>query len=241
MPMAKALLFDLDGTLLPMNTDEFVKHYMRALAPQVKDFLDPEQFGKVLWAATGKMIKNTDPQLTNEEVFVEHFVKNTGIQRSDIWPTFDRFYEEHFQHLKKHTFPTELSKEIVHIAKEQGRKIVVATNPVFPKAAIYERLNWLGMKDFPFDLVTVYEESHFCKPQPQYFQEILEKIGVIPEQAVMVGNDVQEDMVASKVGLHTYLVTDYLIDRGQPSYEVDQKGTLNDLYYQLKNQEGIFA
>lgn len=166
--MAKALLFDLDGTLLPMNTDQFIEQYMRALAPNVASFLDPKAFIKIIWESTNDMIKNTDHNLTNEQVFIDSFVKRTGIQQSDIWPTFVRFYEEEFPLLKIHTNPSPLSKEIVEIAKEQGRKVVIATNPVFPKAAIYERLKWLDLLDFPFDLVTVYEESHFCKPQPKY-------------------------------------------------------------------------
>jgi len=239
--MSKALLFDLDGTLLPMNTDEFVKRYMMELAPHVKDFLSQDEFLKVLWEGTNAMIRNTDPKLTNEEVFIDYFVKNTSIQKNDIWPIFDRFYAEHFSVLKKHTNPLEISKEIVRIAKEQGRKVVIATNPVFPKAAIYERLNWLGLLDFPFDLITVYEESHFCKPQPEYFKEILTKIEMSAEDVVMIGNDMQEDMVASQVGIKTYLVSDNIIDRGQPIYPITQTGTLDELLAQLKAKEGIFS
>lgn len=238
--MGKAILFDLDGTLLPMDTEAFVHHYMQAIVPHVKDFLPPDKFLKVLWEATNTMIENVDPNLTNEEVFTDYFVEKSGINRSDIWPTFDKFYEEHFPLLKKHTSPTTLSKEIVKIAKEQGYHVVIATNPVFPKAAIHERLNWLELIDFPFDMVTVYEESHYCKPQPNYFKEILDTLGVKPEDGIMIGNDIQEDMVASKLGMKTYLVTDYIIDRGSPNYQIDQKGTLEELHQQLKNKEGIF-
>lgn len=239
--MAKALLFDLDGTLLPMKTNEFVESYIGALVPHITDFLHPDKFVKVLWDSTSEMIKNADENLTNEEVFTQHFIEKTGIPKAEIWPTFDRFYEDHFPKLKQYSYPTDISKEIIHIAKEQGRKIVIATNPIFPKSAIYERLNWIGLMDFPFDLVTVYEESHFCKPQPRYFLEILNKIGVEAKDAIMVGNDMREDMIASQIGLDTYLVTDYLIDRGTPIYEPSQSGTLSDLRNQINNKEGIFS
>ena len=157
--MGKAILFDLDGTLLPVDTDRFVEQYMRAIAPQVQNFFEhPGEFTKILWESTHEMIRNDDPNLTNQDVFTKSFLEKTGIQKSDIWPIFDRFYEDHFPKLKEYTEPTGISREIVQIAKEQGRKVLIATNPVFPRAAIYERLKWLELEDFPFDLVTVYEE-----------------------------------------------------------------------------------
>ena len=57
----------------------------------------------------------------------------------------------------------------------------------------------------------------------------------------MVGNDVQEDMVASELGLKTYLVTDYTIDRGKSNYKIDQRGTLTQLKDQIGEKQGIFA
>lgn len=239
--MAKTLLFDLDGTLLPMDTDKFVEYYMMALVPHVKDFLPADKFMKVLWDSTIEMIKNVDENHTNEEVFIKYFLEKTGLKKEEIWPTFDQFYIDHFPKLKQYTDPKSISKEIVNIAKDQGRKIVIATNPVFPQAAIYERLNWLGLNDFPFDLVTVYEESHFCKPQPNYYKEVLEKVEVQPEDAIMIGNDIQEDMVASKLGMNTYLVTDYIIDRGNPTYNIDQQGTLEELKNHIQTKQGIFS
>ena len=241
LKVGKALLFDLDGTLLPMDTDAFVKEYMKAIAPHIGNHLDTETFLKVLWGGTREMITNLDPNLTNEQVFKAYFTKNTGIEEKEIWPVFDQFYQEHFPMLKEHTSPSNLSKEIIKIAKEQGRKIAVATNPVFPKAAIYERLKWLELDDYPFDHVTVYENSHFCKPNREYFQEILDRIGGIPEDTVMIGNDIQEDMVASQLGMKTFLVTDYLIDRGEPVYNIDQKGTLEELKQYIESKEGIFS
>ncbi len=239
--MAKAILFDLDGTLLPVDTDQFVEHYMMAIVPYIKDYIDPNKFLKILWDSTHEMMKNTDGNLTNEEVFTKHFLAKTGFNKEDIWPVFDRFYEEHFPSLVRHTKPTELAKEIIHTAKNQDRKIVIATNPVFPKTAIYERLNWLGLVEFPFDMVTVYEESHFCKPHSHYFNEILDHLGMKAEDTIMVGNDIQEDMVASKLGMETFLVTDYVINRGEPTYQISQEGTLSELKEQINSKVGIFS
>lgn len=238
--MSKAILFDLDGTLLPVDTHKFVEHYTNELIPYIQDYFNPKEFIKLLWASTNEMMNNDDPNLTNEEVFTKHFLEKSKLEKDTIWPVFDKFYENHFPRLKKYSDPSTISREIVQIAKEQGRKVVIATNPVFPEVAIYERLRWLELDDIDFDLVTTYESSHFCKPQINFFKEILDKVGVSPDEAIMVGNDVQEDMVASEIGLNTYLVTDYLIDRGSPNYNIDQRGTLVDLRNDLLNKEGIF-
>lgn len=238
--MSKAILFDLDGTLLPVDTHKFVEHYTNELIPYIQDYIDPKEFIKFLWASTNEMMSNDDPNLTNQEVFTKHFLENSKLEKAAIWPVFDDFYENHFPRLKKHTEPNTISREIVQIAKEQGRKVIIATNPVFPEVAIYERLRWLELDNIAFDLVTTYEDSHFCKPQIKFFQEILAKVEVNPEEAIMIGNDVQEDMVASEIGINTYLVTDYLIDRGNPNYYIDQRGTLADLKNDLVNREGIF-
>jgi len=71
---------------------------------------------------------------------------------------------------------------------------------------------------------------HACKPQPEYYQEILDLLRVDAAECMMVGNDAQEDMAASVAGLRTYLVEGpYLIDRGNPRYEPDYRGTLLEL------------
>ncbi|MGD9677630.1 MAG: HAD family hydrolase [Vulcanibacillus sp.] len=239
--MSKALLIDLDGTLLQADTEEFVKQYMKSLTFYIKDYYNPEKFIQAIWESTEEMIKNLDSNLTNKEVFSNHFIEKSGVIDSEVWPLFERFYLEQFPKLKGLISTTTISKNIVEIAKKQGRKVVVATNPLFPKDAIVERLRWLELDNFPFDLITAFEDSHFCKPHVLYFEEILDKISTKPEDAIMIGNDMQEDMVASELGMSTYLVKDYLIDRGSRSYTVNQSGTLVELKEQLQKKIGVFC
>lgn len=238
----KAVLFDLDGTLLPMDTEGFVKMYLKSLAPYVSHFIQPEKLVEIIWKATDIMIANKEKDRTNEEVFIEAFVQLSGIEKEVIWPTFDRFYEEEFPKLHIYTNPIpELSRKVVQAAVDRGYKVAIATNPVFPGAAIRERVRWAGLADFPFEWVTVYEETHFCKPNPEYFIEITERLGVRPEECVMVGNDHQEDLVASVAGLKTYYIDQHRIDRGQPAYTPDGEGSMQDLLRDLKEHKGIFA
>ncbi|MCF6094600.1 HAD family hydrolase [Microaerobacter geothermalis] len=237
----KAILFDLDGTLLPMDTDGFIEKYLQLLAPRVAHIIEPKDFVKQLWASTHEMIKNNDPNTTNEQVFTEHFLKNTHLKREIIWPIFDHFYREIFPILKEHTNPTPLSRNIVETALDRGYKIAIATNPVFPREAIVHRMRWAEVDDLPFDWVTVYEESHFCKPNPNYYIEVANQLNIHPENCIMVGNDIQEDMVAGKTGMRTYLVRDYLIDRGNMAYHRDDEGSLEDLHNQLATGKSIFS
>ncbi len=239
--MTKALLIDLDGTILQADTEEFVKQYMKSLTFYIKDYYHPEKFIKDIWESTEEMINNLDSNYTNKDIFSKHFLKKAGVSHSEVWPLFDKFYLEHFPKLKEHVIPTPISKDIVDIAKKQGRKVVIATNPLFPKDAIVERLRWLELEESLFDLITSYEDSHFCKPHRHYFQEILEKIETKPEDAIMIGNDMQEDMVASELGISTYLVKDYFIDRGTSKYTVNQSGTLVQLKNHLENNIGLFS
>ncbi|MFC0560288.1 HAD family hydrolase [Halalkalibacter alkalisediminis] len=239
--LAKALLFDLDGTLLPMDTDQFIKHYIAELAKRMESLMDPNEFVKALLTGTAAMIKNRESTKTNEQVFEETFLPLTSLQKEEIWPVLDDFYESIFPTFSHLTKPTKLAKQVVEEAIKQGYKVAVATNPLFPKSAIYHRLTWAEIDELPFELVTVYENMAFTKPHQEYYQEISNRLSVTPEECMMIGNDKQEDMVASSIGMKTFLVEGHVIDRGEPSFLIDDYGTLEDLYNKLKKQEGLFS
>jgi HAD superfamily hydrolase (TIGR01549 family) len=234
------ILFDLDGTLLEMRTEPFVKSYLKELGRYISDRYDAEKLLALILDATKAMIMDQRPDKTNEQVFVEYFAAHSGLDKDEVWPVFDAFYRDVFPTLSHLTYPSPWAKKIVEAAKRQGYRVAVATNPVFPRTAIHSRLAWIELSPEDFDLVTVYEESHFTKPNPGYFREICAKLGVHPEECIMVGNHMQEDMVASQLGMKTFLVTDWLEDRGEPQYHVDQRGTLAELYEAIENRTGVF-
>jgi HAD superfamily hydrolase (TIGR01549 family) len=239
--MSKVILFDLDGTLLPMDTDAFVKDYLAQLAPRVAHIIDPQQFLKALWAGTEAMIRNFEHEKTNEQVFEETFLQLVKLKKEDIWPTLDDFYTNVFPTLSYLASPTPLARIVVEAAIKQGYRVAVATNPVFPKAAIYERLKWAGVADIPFEVVTVYENSAFTKPHTQYYQEICDRLEVNPRDCIMIGNDKQEDLAAAQIGMKTFLVEGHVIDRGEPLFSIDDHGTLEQLHEKLLNKEGVFS
>lgn len=227
--MFKAVFFDLDGTLLPLDLEIFVHRYFKALAPFFTDKVEPQKFVKELMLATEAMINNTG-NISNEEAFMQKFLPAIGQEKEEMYPLFEKFYEKEFPKLKEYAGHSELAEKIVGQAVAKGYRVILATNPIFPEMATRHRMEWAGISHLPWELVTTYENSRFCKPNPKYFQEICSKMSLTPQECLMVGNDVQEDLVAGTLGMQTFLVTDCLIDRGKPVYKPDYHGTLEEFY-----------
>lgn len=230
-------LFDLDGTLLNIEVDEFLKYYFGALSQKFNDLCEnQDQFIKVLSKSTEKMIKN-DGSKTNQQAFMEDFMQRIGIKEKKearkIKERFDNFYQREFTELDKYF---ELDKEtpsyIINYLKRKGKKLVLATNPLFPVEAVEARLKWVNIDPNDFELITNYENMSYAKPNPDYYKEILEKISENPENCLMVGNDLSEDAVASKLGIKTLIIENKLIERRQEDKKADLniawQGSLNE-------------
>lgn len=228
MEKYKAVLFDLDGTLLPMDTNHFIENYLKLLAGKVSHIISPETFIPNLLKSTEVMIVNNDPEKTNEQVFMEDFVPRIGEKAEELLAVIEEFYNTDFALLEKSAQSNSVASEILTILADKNIEFILATNPVFPLQAIKERMRWAGIEEFSFKLITSYENMHYCKPKVEYYQEILHKTQLSGEECLMVGNDVQEDLIAANTGMETFLVTDYLIDKSDGNYKADYKGTLEE-------------
>jgi len=229
----KALLFDLDGTLLGMDWRVFISEYLKSLSAQFVDLMEPEVFSTRLMAATQVMVDSQDPSKTNEETFIDAFFAGLEVTPEELMPRFDAFYLNQFPKLARYTEAIPEARDVILAALDLGLMVVVATNPVFPKEAIFERMRWAKIEDLPFRLVTSYEFMHYCKPHQTYYREILDILGLAPNDCLMVGNDVEEDLPAGLLGMKTFLADRYLISRGELCYEPDGRGSLLDLKMQL--------
>ena len=206
----KAILFDMDGTLLPMDQNVFMKQYFGEMAKVLSPLgLAPEAVAPTIWAGTKAMMKNTG-ELTNDEVFWQVFTQVSGLDAAPFRPAADAFYSNQFHRARAATAENPLAVEAVRVAREKAQKVVLATNPLFPMVGQKSRMGWVGLKPEDFDLVTSYETDRYCKPNPAYFLDVCRRIGVKPEECVMIGNDETEDMAAATAaGIPAcFLVTD---------------------------------
>lgn len=214
--MMKAVLFDLDGTLLPMDNEYFTKCYLKLLGKKFYELgYDGEKAIKGVWNGLKHMVGN-DGNISNEEAFWKGFDQVMASEmkhdRTQLNTLLLGFYQNEFHDAKAATTPSHLSKEIVEKVKQAGYQVILATNPIFPKEAVLSRLSWIDLTQEDFDYMTTYETSHYCKPNPDYYKEILENCNLQPEECVMIGNDVNEDIIpTSSLQIPTYLVKDYQI------------------------------
>jgi FMN phosphatase YigB (HAD superfamily) len=226
--MIKHVLFDLDGTLIHFDHILFVKNYVSLLSKKLAHLTDPIKFSEQLLTATGLMIQSTDGSKTNAEIFWDYLNTNTKLPKETLDPLIESFYDNDFEQLKEIVTVPEILPIINKIIKK-NIPITVATNPVFPMKAVKNRLAWAGLQDIDFQLITTYESSHYCKPSLLYFQEIADTLRAKPEECLMIGNDVSEDLAAGKIGMKTYLLTDYLLNRHNIKIQADYVGTVADL------------
>ena len=226
----KAILFDLDGTLLPMDQDKFVKSYFGLLAERMAPYgYDPKQLVECVWKGTGAMVQN-DGSKTNEERFWEVFRAMYGEERlTEHKPIIDGFYLSEFNQARSSCGFAPMARAILNRVRDAGWMPVLATNPIFPARATENRIRWAGLAPEEFELCTTYENSSFCKPNPEYYLEILNKLGLQPEECAMVGNDVEEDMIAATLGMKVFLLTDCLISRKGTDVSVYPHGDFDDL------------
>ena len=218
--MIKTILFDLDGTLLPMDQDLFLKAYFGGLVKAlVPHGYDGETIVKSIWAGTAAMVKN-DGTRSNEAVFWDSFCSFFGPDARSDEPVFQNFYETVFQNVRESCGFDPRAAEAIRDIKAKGYRVILATNPLFPPIATQSRVRWAGLETQDFELITTYDNSSFCKPNLRYYEEILSKCGLHPEECVMVGNDVAEDMVAAKLGMKVFLLTDCLINK--PGADIHQ-------------------
>jgi HAD superfamily hydrolase (TIGR01549 family) len=244
----QAVLFDLDNTLILFEEATFFENYSRKLYLSFKDLMTPQEFAKRLVQSTQMMLKNNG-EMTNAEFFIQDFANGTIADKQELWQRFSDFYDNEFEQFKPLMKPLEGAREIVSFIHSAGLKIVIASNPMFPMNVQLVRLRWAGLGDIPFDLVTAADNTTYVKPRLEYYQQISEKINVPPENCLMVGNDALNDVIASKIGMMTYLTTDSDHLSIELSRELakdatlempvpDFKGPLQDLIHAIEDLSG---
>jgi HAD superfamily hydrolase (TIGR01509 family) len=218
----RAILFDLDGTLLDIELQTFIPRYFSALARTAGDRYDGVDLVAGISASTGAMM-TPHPGSTNREAFYTDFQRRTGIDLAEDWHFFERFYEDVFPTLKHDASPRKGARRALETARGLGLRVAIATNPIFPAIAVRHRLAWAGLSEEHVDLVTAYENMHACKPDPAYYRETADMLGVETAACLMVGDDRHLDLPAADVGMRTFYVGE------NPGAPADYCGDLDDL------------
>lgn len=230
------ILFDLDGTLLPMDQDVFIEAYFGRIAAHMAGHgYEPKAFVKSIWQGTGAMIQN-DGSHTNEEAFWQAMSSIHGESIRQCHPILDNFYRTQFPLIRNVCGFDPLAAPTIQRLKELGYTLALATNPIFPAVATENRMEWVGLSPNDFALYTTYENSCFCKPNPEYYREVLEKLGAKPEECLMVGNDATEDLAADQLGIPVFLLTGCLINKQQRDISKYPQGDLNDLLQYIQSR-----
>ena len=231
--MIRYIITDLDGTLLPMQQETFVNAYFGGLCKKLIPYgFDANALVQNIWNGTKAMIMN-DGSFSNEEVFWNYFKSVYGQDILKYEPIFYDFYVNEFQAVQNVCGFQSESAKVIQYVKDHNLRIILATNPIFPQIATHSRIAWAGLSVNDFEYITTYENAHYTKPNPQYYVEILNHVGLKAEECLMVGNDVKEDMVAASIGMHVFLLTNDLIDHGETNLDSYPHGNFDDFYAYL--------
>ncbi len=207
----RAVLFDLDDTLLFSDMEnQFLGHYFALLTEYARPLLPPQQLIGHLLAATAVMQSNSGRRATNEQVFAAAFAARLERPWEELQPFFARFYKDQFPRLRVHTRTHPQARPSVEMCRAAGYRLAIATNPLFPARAIEQRMDWAGVADLDFDLVTTYENMHTAKPSPDYYLEIAERLDLPPAACLMVGNDLSQDIApAQAASMRTFWANEW--------------------------------
>ena len=239
MSRVNTILFDLDGTLLPIDGQTFERIYFTNLAKHFADVYDAKTLIQLIWSATKVMVKDTS-DITNEQVFMENLEALVGSDITWMQDRFMHFYATDFDQLRTAVTPNSNVLEAVKILKEKGYQCVIVTNPMFPKIAIEKRIAWTGLNRDDFSYVTSFEKNTACKPQLKLYEEVLRHLELKVEDCLMVGNDIEEDMVVAKMGMDHYLITDHVMqDESIPDF-VKRSGDYNNFLEFVKELKPLY-
>ncbi|MBN2644978.1 MAG: HAD family hydrolase [Desulfuromonadaceae bacterium] len=230
------VLFDLDGTLLNVDMYQFVPRYLKSLADCLPQPVVADYFAERMIRRTMDRLRGSDGAQTNEEYFCAVAQEDFGLSAADFLAGLACFYQRHMTDLRPLIQPLALAPRLLERCARRGLDVVIATNPVFSRPLVEARLQWGGIGDFPYRWVTSFENSRYCKPAAGYFFDILSEIDKRPDQCLMVGNDTLHDLAAAELGMTTFLVDTWLIERESP-FRADFRGSHLDLFRFLGQQD----
>lgn len=235
-----SVLFDLDDTLIANNAEHFTRVYLGLLGKYLEDLVEPQKLVDALMDGTKAMVTKTTITGTLENEFDRFFYPQIGLSKEQLSERLTNFYKDIFPQLKTETSPRPEAVSVVKKCLSYGWNTAVATNPLFPVAAVHHRLQWAGLDSntIPFAAITSYDTYHFAKPQPAFFTEVAARISAFDHSVVMIGNDLKDDIIpAGKAGLPAFWLTESQDSLPDDLPTGSAKGKMEDIIPWLKTIE----
>lgn len=218
--MIRAVLFDLDETLLDLNLEAYVWAFSSQRVRLISSIARsaPSKVAIPYWRSLVEMMGPRADNLTNAAFFERSFAQESGVPLDD--PALAEcvaFYDaEVFNSLSRASKsidgkPRRGAHALLDMCQQLGLITALATNPTFPGILTRERMAWAGIEDYPFAHVSTMENSTRAKPWGRYYAEVCSAVGVVPEECLMVGNDPKNDFARDGGALRTCYV-----GRGRP-------------------------
>ncbi len=236
--MTKAVLLDLDNTLIT-NPYNRIDQSHQAWDDFFAAKTGRADAGQGLYAALRAVSTNLNPIAQNLDVFLQAITGTWDMSASEVLAIFETFYREVYDSIAASVQPRPAAPTLLAWLRKAGYRVVLATNPLFPPEPLRQRLQWAGLDaDFSrYALVTHIENMHYTKPNPHYYEEILGRLGIATDEAIMVGDDWEMDIVpAYQAGLNTYWIREDGTPPGPGEATADGEGTLNDFSLRVCNQ-----
>lgn len=213
MAEVQVVAFDLDDTLIRLD-DDFIPKYLALLDQHLqRHFPQHGSFIQALVDTSNQMMAKPRDSESLQDFFYRDFSSRAGLAREAFESLVTTFYQEKFPQLESLAKPVYGVNGLLATLRADGYRVALLTSALFPQAAIDVRLAWAGLEAFPFDWRTAFEVVHATKPQPGYYLEAAEGLGIAPEHWIMVGNDLVEDIIpAHEAGMAVYWVHDQVTD-----------------------------
>ncbi len=222
----RAVCFDLDGTLLPLDLDVFLQRYFSALGQVAAcSGADPAAFKAGMDAGIRAMTTHDDG-CSNDQAFWRRFFAEVDPGACDWNAAFSAFYERSFGEIGADVVPDPAAARAVETLRAKGYTLALTTMPMFPAEGVKWRLNWAGVDADAFARITAYDNSTATKPRAIYYAENLAALGVDGKDVLMVGNNTVEDLSFMQLGADAFLVTDYLLNPSGMDVNAVRHGTL---------------
>src|SRR4030042_6806464 len=198
--MLKAVLFDLDNTLIHFSESRFAESYLARITPVFADLMPQDKLVERPFLST-QLLMNNNGEMSNADYFMNSFSAGLEESRDKLWEPFIDFYEAEFDRFRDIVSVPDGVHDMLLTLKRKMVKLVIASNPMWPSIVQMKRLAWAGLGDIKFDLVTDIENMSDCKPRPEYYLEVCPKITVKPQECLMGGHDPVNDMIVARIGM----------------------------------------